>query len=391
MQKPREDFQEIGHCGGQYTIEVKTAENGSRSIQFGITHSRPTAASWFEIYALPQGIPVATVHMGGLMGGSGETESPYSPTEYYRIFIASDKLGMFGHQCPMCNKYWRSKGVPALWRITCPYCGFRTNTHGFLTIGQLKYVKACCARIDEAIYSEDDGKHTIDMDEVADAAGKDLKKPELYYAEESQQTAYNCPACGDSNDILGRYGYCSCCGTYNGVLELEKDINNIQDVIKSGQAYEACVKGAVAAFDSYARQIAKQLRTRIPMTSKRRKEWNKRLFHNLKLCAEDLNTTFDIDMFKGLEQSDIKFAILMFHRRHVYEHNGGEADEKYIIDSGDTSVRPRQIIRETRENALRITSLVMKMSKNVQKGFHDIFPPEEKPLQMQQQRNKRKR
>lgn len=49
-----QEFQEIGHCGGQITIRVKTDENGRRGIQFGIRHSRPTPAAWFGIYTLPQ-------------------------------------------------------------------------------------------------------------------------------------------------------------------------------------------------------------------------------------------------------------------------------------------------------------------------------------------------
>jgi hypothetical protein len=39
----------------------------------------------------------------------------------------------------------------------------------------------------------------------------------------------------------------------------------------------------------------------------------------------------------------------MFMRRHVYEHNGGEVDQQYLDASGDTTVRLKQHIRETRE------------------------------------------
>ncbi len=47
------EFQEIGHCGGQYTVNVKTSADGRRSIQVGIRHSRPTPASYFAAYFLP--------------------------------------------------------------------------------------------------------------------------------------------------------------------------------------------------------------------------------------------------------------------------------------------------------------------------------------------------
>ncbi len=78
-----------------------------------------------------------------------------------------------------------------------------------------------------------------------------------------------------------------------------------------------------------------------------------------------------------MKPDDVEFAELLFHRRHVYEHKGGEADEKYIQDSGDTSVRPKQLLHETVESAHRITGLVERMATNLHRGFHEILPPNE--------------
>ncbi|WP_412462876.1 hypothetical protein [Halobacteriovorax sp. RT-2-6] len=35
------DFEEIGHCGGQYIVEVKTNEQGQRGYSIGMQGSRP--------------------------------------------------------------------------------------------------------------------------------------------------------------------------------------------------------------------------------------------------------------------------------------------------------------------------------------------------------------
>jgi hypothetical protein len=43
-----------------------------------------------------------------------------------------------------------------------------------------------------------------------------------------------------------------------------------------------------------------------------------------------------------MTEAEIAAATRFFQRRHVYEHNGGEVDEKYLGDSGDTSVRLKQ-------------------------------------------------
>ena len=72
------------------------------------------------------------------------------------------------------------------------------------------------------------------MDAVADAAGKETDKPPFYYAEESQQNQFLCEACGSFNDILGKFGYCSVCGTRNDLQELDQTC----DVIMCVSIYE---------------------------------------------------------------------------------------------------------------------------------------------------------
>lgn len=144
-----------------------------------------------------------------------------------------------------------------------------------------------------------------------------------------------------------------------------------------------------AAFDSLVGQYVQQLVRRIPLTQSRKNKLENKRFHNLQAVANELKDIFDIDILDGLNAGGIDFAKRMFHRRHVYEHKGGEADEKYISDSGDDSVRPKQAIRETQESAHRIAGLVMRMASNLHNGFHGILPPEPSPIQ-QHQRLRRK-
>jgi len=249
--------------------------------------------------------------------------------------------------------------------------------HDFLTDGQHKYVQSFCELVVDAMHSDEDGERAIDMDAVADATVKDAPKPAFYYSEESQQNKFECQYCGDVNDILGRYGYCCCCGTHNGLQELEAELADVMKRANDGNQYEKCVTDSVSAFDSYARQLVKQLVNRVPMTAKRRKEWARKLFHNLEPCAQGMSNIFDIDLFEKMRKPDVEYAILMFHRRHVYEHNGGEADEKYIADSGDTSVRLKQVLREDRNSAIRTVALVGQLGRSLHQGFHNVFPRED--------------
>jgi hypothetical protein len=49
------------------------------------------------------------------------------------------------------------------------------------------------------------------------------------------------------------------------------------------------------------------------------------------------------------------------------------------------------MLREMHETALRITEIVMKMGENLHRGFHDIFSPQEMPIQMQDGKLKRQK
>jgi len=82
------------------------------------------------------------------------------------------------------------------------------------------------------------------------------------------------------------------------------------------------------------------------------------------------------------------FAVMMFQRRHLYEHKGGEVDEEYLAKSSDNSVRLKQIIRETRDNAQRLANLVAKLARNLHDGFHELFPPEAAPVELKQRMDK---
>jgi hypothetical protein len=366
----KEEFREIAHSGGQVVIRIGPDPQGRRGYQQTYTHQRPVASAIFAIYALAQGVPVCGLPLGGI--GSPMSPSPFPGC--YMVFIGSDSEGKFGHECPVCKGYWRDEGRTHY----CPYCGRREDVHAFLTAAQQSYVRQYCNKMTELLQADNDGEYVIDMDAVADAAGTDAEKPPFYYAEESQQNKFKCSACGSYNDILGVYGYCSRCGTRNDFEELsEKVILAIRERINAGSQYEACVKDAVSAFDSTVGQYVGQLIQRVPMTQARRNRLDGKRYQDLQQVQQDLNEIFGIDIQEGISSTDFEFAKQIFHRRHVYEHKGGEADKKYITDSGDTSVRLKQVLRETAESAHRISSLVVKMADNLHGGFHEILPADE--------------
>lgn len=369
----KKDFEEIGHSGGRITIRVVTRLDGNRSYSLGWEHRRANRAGIIGVYALPQGIAVDTIEIGGI----GQPWNTPPVRDCFPVFIGSDREGRFGRQCPTCDKYWRCEGPGSI----CPYCGSEFHAHELLTPAQRVYVVLYCKRFYEAITAEKDGDHVIDMDAVADAVGSKTDKPDFYYAEENQQNQFSCQACGSFCDILGKFGYCSVCGTRNDLQELVYSVESLRSQINDGRSYADCVRDAVSAFDAFARQYAYELIRLIPMTPSRKDQFEKTRFHNLTEVVKRFADIVDIDVVKGIGVSDQRLAILMFHRRHIYEHKGGVVDEKYIADSGDTTVRSGQALREKKESVHRLAGVVLRMAKNIHDGFHAIFPPLEQPIQ----------
>lgn len=379
-----QEFSEIAHCGGRVTIRIQTDAEGGRGAQISMSHSSPNPAAWFAIYAVYPGVPIGMIQLGGI----GDHWNPPPLHDAFSVFIASDSQGLFGHECPRCKGYWRSNGTPSGWRATCPYCALRTESHQFLTKGQRKYVQHYSGFYMEALNSDQDGEHVIDWDAVADIAAAGEEKPPFYYSEESQQTRFRCKACTADNDILGRYGYCSSCGTHNGRDDLIAVLDRFNGELEGGKDPAACVKDAVSTFDSCLRQLAGQLAARIPMTDRRRAEWKGKLFHNLVNADEALRTVFDIRILRRLNPKEVSFASMMFQRRHVYEHNGGQADDRYLKESGDKDVRVGQLIRETHENIVELIRLIRIMAEDVHTDFHEILKPEPIPINIEVERQK---
>lgn len=379
------DFREVAHCGGKVTFEISTDENGARLYSVGYSLSSGTPAGFFGVYALPEGIACGDIHLGGI----GQPWNPPPFPECLPVFIQSDSHGRYGHRCPQCKGYFRSSGAPVLFPMACCYCGARGQTWQFLTEAQHKYVRHYTQRLIEGLHSEEKTLTvTIDMDAVGDAAV--VPKPDFYFPGVVQQTQFPCAACNGWNDIKGQYGYCAVCGTRNNAQRLAGDLEEVRSKLNDGTLAPAeAVRSAVSKFDSCCRNLVAQLCERVPMTQARSGRLARMLFHDLEGKAEHLKAAFDFDVFAGIDSDAQAFLRMMFHRRHVYEHDGGQATARYVRESGDTSVAEGALIRETKENAHRLIGLLKSAAVNFDRGFHELFPPEEKPVAWERDRQAR--
>jgi hypothetical protein len=87
--------------------------------------------------------------------------------------------------------------------------------------------------------------------------------------------------------------------------------------------------------------------------------------------------------------TDRGFVKNMFFRRHVYEHDGGVATQRYVEESGDDSIERGDLIREAAENAHRLIGCLNRMISNFESDFHEIFEPEAFCIEIENDRRKR--
>ncbi len=126
--------------------------------------------------------------------------------------------------------------------------------------------------------------------------------------------------------------------------------------------------------------MAAQVKNRIPMKPGRKAELERLVFHDVDSATIGaMKSMFDLDLLRGLAD-ELPFIKLMMHRRRLYEHNAGVADERYVRESGDQDARLGILIRETQGNAHNLMGGLTRMIGNFDSDFHEIFQPTEWPI-----------
>lgn len=383
----REDFKEVAHTGGKVTFEVNCDKNGQITYQIGYSHINPTPMTLAAIHVHQDGFACGNIKLGGI--GTPSTPSPLP--NCIMVMLASDSQGKFGHECPKCNKHFRTDNIPANHPLTCPYCGLRTDSFRFLTPSQNDYIRHYLDTFlvgMKSIKRNSSKNIEINMDKVADNTTIGSNK-DFYYTSITQQTEFNCSQCNSYNDIRGRYGYCTACGSRNNVQVLKQTFGDISKKLKENTTTPSdALKKSISEFDSSARDYLQQITQRIPMKRKRKKELKRLLFHNLDTFDKVMSEALCINLLQDLT-SKRDFISKMFNRRHVFEHRGGVADDKYISNSSDNEIEEGSLIRETEKNVQILLGNLIQMAETLDKDFNEIFPLEQGPIDIEKDRRSR--
>jgi hypothetical protein len=296
------------------------------------------------------GRPLAIVPVGGI----GSRTPPY-PQPSVLAFIISDAQQMWGRICPQCRSYFRTNHVSGM--TVCSYCTFAEDNIYFITDSQRRYLKkyaeAVCQVLKEEIKIE------IDLNEATDSS-------EWTYEERQLQHRFTCTTCDVATDVLGEYGSCPKCGKRNSGAVFHRKLNQIESELPTATQDQQTnlLNRVVSAFEGMANDLKKIL-VSIPSHARRREQVRGLNFQNLPLAVQELEHWYAFEICKGVSVEDLIFADLMFKRRHLFTHNAGRVDEKYLRETGDHSHELNEVVVLTTEEIDRLLRVIRKLGANI--------------------------
>jgi len=316
-------------------------------------------------------------HLLSTVPASGIGQTVVYPQPSVVTYIQSDEQGMWGRNCPLCKRYFRTNHVMDF--TYCPYCAAGASSLAFISKDQRTYITAFYDASARAFIGK---KNTsLAMGDITDETSA------WHYSEEKQQFHFTCDTkdCHTETDILGRYGYCPRCGRTNArklftertdkmLTRLEETKTTVCDRKERGAIWEGMTVTSLSEFEA----LAKHLRTRLlrfPMTSNRRKRLEELNFQKPLQADESLVQWFDIGLLEWagdeitpkrmVPKSDLPFIKKMIQRRHILMHNGGIVDQDYLNLSGDTGVQLSERISIGSQEAKRFIGCVREMAANL--------------------------
>jgi hypothetical protein len=300
-------------------------------------------------------------------------------------YIQSDSQGMWGRNCPACERYFRTNHIYGV--SVCPYCARTAPSLTFISKAQRVYIAASYDAFARASLTHQ--STSLEVTSITD------QTPAWHYSEEKQQLHFKCrtDACGAETDILGRYGFCPRCGRTNArhafkdvvsqmLARWDETDKSVSDPGLRGRVWEDLTIKSIAEFEALANHLRRKLLT-FPMTRKRREELEAMSFQSPLQADDSLRQWFDIGILqwdgdvttpaRALERAEHAFVKKMVQRRHILIHNGGVVDENYVRLSGDTQARLHEQIRIRSREAKRFVELIAEMGLNLLDGVEDGF------------------
>jgi len=320
-------------------------------------------------------------HLLGIIPATGYGQTAVYPQPSVTAYIQSDEHCMWGRNCPVCRKYFRTNHI--MGDTSCPYCSEIAPSLAFITADQSAYIVACYDAFARSFMGNKNA--SVDEADITDS------RTAWHYAEVKQQVHFKCETdkCGTETDILGDgSAYCPRCGSSNGRKVFIKSMNDmlaelseikasVSDESKRGSEWERMVKDSVTNLEALANHLRSKL-LRIPMTPKRRKQLQSESFQNPLQADKSLREWFDVGLMEWAGTDAIpkrrlptepSFVKKMFQKRNVLVHNRGIVNNEYLERSGDTEFVLGERIAVRDHEAKRFIETVRAMGENLLDGI----------------------
>lgn len=280
----------------------------------------------------------------------------------FSLKLPTDAEGMFGRECPQCNKYFKVKTGTGLLNIstcTCPYCEHTDDSNEFLTPAQHKYIESVAVKklLGPALRDlerqfkdlEQSTRHSLISFKVQ-TTGFDL--PIQYYTEAELETIVTCDNCGLVFAIYGIFASCPDCAKLTAMSMFKKSLEvaskrlgilsrmpaDLQDALIIDT-----LSAAVATFDG----LGKRLRSQFPAIFPDKPQ---NLFQNLDALDKALKQNASLDLVGLIGSDQFHKVYYMFQVRHIWNHNFGEADDGFVKKTNsDRSMIGKQVIPSEQE------------------------------------------
>jgi len=316
-------------------------------------------------------------------GGMGQ--AMVYPKPSVLTYIQSDEQGLWGRNCPACQKYFRTNHI--MGPTACPYCSRPESGLAFVSKEQSKYI---IAYYDAFMRAYTTGvSSTLSMSDITDETAA------WHYSEEKQQFHFKCETkdCHAETDILGRYGFCPRCGKTNArtlfsgfidrtLVRWTETDKNVADRHQRGEVWEDMTIKSLSELEALAKHLRRRLLS-FPLTANRRRDLEGLNFQQPLQTDKPLREWFDLGVLqwngnsttpqRAIPQGELPFIVRMIQRRHILMHNGGVVDQAYLDLSGDTQARLDERIRIRSNEAKHFVEVVREMGFNLLDGVEYGF------------------
>jgi Zn finger protein HypA/HybF involved in hydrogenase expression len=250
----------------------------------------------------------------------------------FEISVPTDQ-GFIGRECnnTECKRYFKVHSDSMISKMFCPYCGIQFSNNQLWTTDQNKYIdevvkekaseyahNAIAQMLKDLSHNTSNNKYVKITTKVNPYRQKNISPN---YKEKQVDSELVCPSCNFRFQVFGIFGYCPGCRSEN-LLIYDANLDIIKKDILADNNSQRSLRHAysdlVSTFESFCNRKAALITkdtTRFQMLFETRKFFKDKL-------GEDILEELDNDKLLSLRR--------VFQKRHVYEHNHGVINEKYI-------------------------------------------------------------